>query len=66
MARIEAEQGRTATAVRVSLVSIAGNSLLSLFKLFAGLLAHSGAMLSDAVHSASDVCKGDGNRGPCP
>lgn len=43
------------TATRVSLVSIVGNLLLSLFKLFAGLAAHSGAMVSDAVHSASDV-----------
>lgn len=42
-------------ATRVSLVSIAGNLLLSAFKLFAGLAAHSGAMVSDAVHSASDV-----------
>ncbi|MBR5093540.1 MAG: cation transporter [Oscillospiraceae bacterium] len=43
------------TATRVSLLSIAGNALLSLFKLLAGILAHSGAMISDAVHSASDV-----------
>jgi len=43
------------TAVRVSTVSIVSNSLLSLFKLFAGIVAHSGAMISDAVHSASDV-----------
>ena len=43
------------TATRVSAVSIAGNALLSLFKLLAGVLAHSGAMISDAVHSASDV-----------
>ena len=43
------------TAVRVSLVSILGNSLLTLFKLLAGILARSGAMISDAVHSASDV-----------
>ncbi|MBQ2926834.1 MAG: cation transporter [Ruminiclostridium sp.] len=42
-------------ATRVSLVSILGNLLLSAFKLFAGIFAHSGAMLSDAVHSASDV-----------
>lgn len=42
-------------AMKVSMVSIVGNVLLSLFKLFAGLFAHSGAMLSDAVHSASDV-----------
>ena len=44
-----------AVAVRISLVSIVGNLLLSLFKLLAGILAHSGAMVSDAVHSASDV-----------
>ena len=43
-------------AVRVSLVSIIGNAILSLFKLLAGILAHSGAMVSDALHSASDVC----------
>lgn len=43
------------TAVRVSAVSIAGNAVLSLFKLFAGIIANSGAMVSDAVHSASDV-----------
>lgn len=43
------------TANRVSAVSIVGNLLLSLFKLFAGVFAHSSAMISDAVHSASDV-----------
>ena len=42
-------------AMRVSGVSITVNLVLSLFKLLAGILAHSGAMLSDAVHSASDV-----------
>ena len=42
-------------AMRVSGVSIAVNLLLSLFKFLAGILAHSGAMVSDAVHSASDV-----------
>ncbi len=47
------ESGRT--AVRVSMVSIVGNIILSLFKLFAGIFAHSAAMVSDAVHSASDV-----------
>ena len=44
-----------ATAVKVSAVSIAVNIFLSLLKLTAGLIAHSGAMISDAVHSASDV-----------
>lgn len=43
------------TAVKVSLVSIIGNSALTLFKLLAGIIANSGAMISDAIHSASDV-----------
>lgn len=42
-------------AVRVSFVSIVWNIILSFFKLFAGIFAHSGAMISDAIHSASDV-----------
>ncbi len=42
-------------AVRVSTVGIAGNALLCAFKLAAGLIASSGAMVSDAIHSASDV-----------
>lgn len=43
------------TAVKVSNVSIFGNIVLTLFKLLAGIIAHSNAMISDAVHSASDV-----------
>lgn len=42
-------------AMRVSMVSIIGNLILSAGKLLAGILANSGAMVSDAVHSASDV-----------
>ena len=42
-------------AMRVSVVTIICNLFLSFFKLAAGLLGHSGAMISDAVHSASDV-----------
>ncbi len=41
--------------MKVSGVTIAGNLILSLMKLLAGILGHSGAMISDAVHSASDV-----------
>ena len=44
-----------AVATRVSIVSITVNLLLSGFKFLAGALGHSGAMLSDAVHSLSDV-----------
>lgn len=40
---------------RLSLVSIVGNTVLSVFKLSAGIFGHSGAMISDAVHSISDV-----------
>lgn len=43
------------TATRVALVTIIWNLILSVGKLFAGIFAHSGAMISDAVHSASDV-----------
>lgn len=42
-------------AVKVSMVSVVGNIILSVLKLLAGIIAHSGAMVSDAVHSASDV-----------
>ena len=42
-------------AMKVSVISVIVNLLLSVFKLIAGILAKSGAMISDAVHSASDV-----------
>lgn len=49
------EQEFERTAMRVSKVSIVANFILTAFKLFAGVIAHSGAMISDAIHSASDV-----------
>ena len=52
---IVTEQDFQETANRVSLVTILLNALLSIFKLVAGLLGHSNAMISDAIHSASDV-----------
>ncbi|MBQ2615216.1 MAG: cation transporter [Clostridia bacterium] len=42
-------------AVRVSVITIIINLILSLFKFLAGIIGKSSAMLSDAVHSASDV-----------
>lgn len=42
-------------AMRVSTVSIVINMALTLLKLLAGIFANSGAMISDAIHSASDV-----------
>ena len=42
-------------ANKVALVTIIGNVALSIMKLLAGIIAHSSAMISDAIHSASDV-----------
>ncbi len=44
-----------AVVKKLSLVSVLGNAALSAFKLFAGVAGASGAMVSDAVHSLSDV-----------
>jgi len=57
MTEKKTEEFQTA-ATRVSLVSMITNVVLTLLKLAAGLLAHSGAMISDAVHSASDIFSG--------
>ncbi len=46
---------KTKTIVKVSIISIIINIVLTLFKLFAGVFSNSSAMVSDAVHSASDV-----------
>lgn len=51
----EAELDMQKVANRVSMITIAENILLSVLKLVAGIVAHSSAMISDAVHSASDV-----------
>lgn len=40
---------------QISLVGIVGNIILCSFKMFAGIAGKSGAMISDAVHSLSDV-----------
>lgn len=49
------ESSNKKIAMRVSVISIFVNLALSVFKFIAGVLANSGAMISDAVHSASDV-----------
>ena len=51
----QALQDYEKTAMKVSKVGIVANLVLTLFKLLAGVIAHSGAMVSDAIHSASDV-----------
>lgn len=49
------EQDFQKVANRVSVVTILGNVVLSVLKFLAGIIAHSSAMISDAIHSASDV-----------
>lgn len=51
----EKQNAELKLAMHASKISIVVNLLLSLIKLFAGIIANSGAMISDAVHSASDV-----------
>lgn len=43
------------TVYRVSIVSIIVNVVLSIFKLIAGIIGNSKAMISDSIHSLSDV-----------
>ena len=42
-------------ANKLAVVGVSGNVALSAFKLFAGIFGNSAAMVSDAVHSLSDV-----------
>lgn len=42
-------------AIRISIVTIVLNFLLMVFKLVAGLISNSFALISDAIHTASDV-----------
>lgn len=42
-------------AMKVSKTTIIINLILFILKLFAGIFAKSGAMVSDAIHTASDV-----------
>ncbi len=54
-AQVTPESVEQRLAFRVSAVSIVVNLVLSVAKLAAGIVGQSGAMISDAVHSASDV-----------
>ncbi len=42
-------------ALKISVISIVINTLLAVFKLIAGIIGNSYAIITDAVHSASDV-----------
>lgn len=49
------DSSHAAVVRNLSLVSVIGNTALSGFKLFAGVTGNSGAMISDSIHSFSDV-----------
>lgn len=42
-------------SIKVSLISIVANVVLTIIKLITGFISHSSAMISDAIHSLSDV-----------
>ena len=52
------QQDFQAAATKVSVISMATNVIPTVAKFAAGVVAHSGAMISDAVHSASDIFSG--------
>ena len=49
------QEESAAIAKRTAAVGVFGNVLLAGFKLIAGIVGHSAAMMSDSVHSLSDV-----------
>lgn len=53
--RMGFEKNNEKAGMKVSFISLISNSLLSIFKLLAGLIGKSYAMVADAVHSFSDV-----------
>ena len=53
--KLENNRNENMIIKQISFVGIAGNIILSAFKLFAGIVGKSGAMISDAIHSLSDV-----------
>lgn len=53
-AAASSDSSRSDRAARVTWLSIVLNTVLMCAKLFVGILAHSGAVIADALHSASD------------
>lgn len=49
------ESNYKSNSIRISIISIIINAVLSALKLFAGFFGHSQALIADAVHSLSDV-----------
>ena len=52
---MEPKVNENAIIKKLSIAGILGNVMLTAFKLFAGISGKSSAMISDAVHSLSDV-----------
>ena len=55
IAQIDTSRTNEKAAMRVIRITLTGNIVLTVFKLLAGIFASSAAMVSDAVHSLSDV-----------
>lgn len=55
MKEVHSQEERLKEINKVGIVTIVGNFALSIGKLLAGIFGHSMAMISDAIHSASDV-----------
>ena len=55
MSRENAKESRMQVATKITRRTIAVNVLLVAFKMFAGVVAGSAAMISDAVHSITDI-----------
>ena len=53
--KIRSDKEKLDIAMNTSVVSIVINVILAVLKLIAELIGHSAAMVSDAVHTASDV-----------
>ena len=52
---MDSDSDYSRTIRKVSVVSMAGNLALAGFKFFAGFVGRSDAMISDAIHSSSDI-----------
>jgi len=52
---VQKELIRGKEAKKVTLIGFGINSILTIFKVFAGIIGNSGAMLADGIHSLSDL-----------
>lgn len=52
---IQQKKEKDRVVSQMALVGILGNVFLAVFKIFAGFFGHSAAMISDAIHTFSDV-----------